>query len=552
MILLIILIYFCEYSTPSKIELFSSSDSIGRLANVNSRLNNKIQTYLEELNQQISILDNFLSTYYDEYNLTESQADTYISNPINAFTLIKRTSHEWLKIHDSIYNETSENMFTEISELLSGLPNSGDIEGAANGLFLLQETYNLDIDLFAKGVISINGEIKGEMENNAALNGSDMSLMGKLAFNKQVYDRAYEWLISSLKKAIEDNDSVETISQIKKDIKTVIKYHDQILETRGSPRGSTWRTYVNPLEPKLASKNKYKNALKANNGSMSYKMEYKLLTELKDYEITDQFNALCRGEDIRDPIDDKDLSCSYLHFNDPYLKLGPFKLENLNSYPFIGVYHDFLYDNEMESFKSHSRPLLERSQHSGKKNSNEVSFKRTSKQTWLVDAETQNNNTVNTLANKISNRISYATKLAVKSKKGGEDYQIANYGMGGVYTPHMDSFGANSNKLDGDRLATVMAYLSDVEIGGLTVFPMIGIAIPPVKGTMVIWFNTDAIENQNPLTLHGGCPVISGSKWITNKWVKTYWQWKKFPCYSGHEEFIKKSRPFDNNYFRGS
>ena len=23
----------------------------------------------------------------------------------------------------------------------------------------------------------------------------------------------------------------------------------------------------------------------------------------------------------------------------------------------------------------------------------------------------------------------------------------------------------------------------------------------------------------NPETLHGGCPVVVGSKWITNKWV---------------------------------
>ena len=26
---------------------------------------------------------------------------------------------------------------------------------------------------------------------------------------------------------------------------------------------------------------------------------------------------------------------------------------------------------------------------------------------------------------------------------------------------------------------------------------------------------------KDPITAHGGCPVLVGSKWITNKWVKT-------------------------------
>ena len=31
-------------------------------------------------------------------------------------------------------------------------------------------------------------------------------------------------------------------------------------------------------------------------------------------------------------------------------------------------------------------------------------------------------------------------------------------------------------------------------------------------------------------TLHGGCPVLVGSKWITNKWIRWKHQQFKFPC----------------------
>ena len=31
-------------------------------------------------------------------------------------------------------------------------------------------------------------------------------------------------------------------------------------------------------------------------------------------------------------------------------------------------------------------------------------------------------------------------------------------------------------------------------------------------------------------TLHGGCPILKGSKWIFNKWIYYFDQWRKFPC----------------------
>ena len=54
-----------------------------------------------------------------------------------------------------------------------------------------------------------------------------------------------------------------------------------------------------------------------------------------------------------------------------------------------------------------------------------------------------------------------------------EDYQVANYGIGGQYSTHTDPHGLyEENKkdytLNGDRFATFMTYISDVPAGGNT------------------------------------------------------------------------------------
>ena len=76
--------------------------------------------------------------------------------------------------------------------------------------------------------------------------------------------------------------------------------------------------------------------------------------------------------------------CHHLHHNDPYTMLGPFKLEQLSSQPYITVIHDMMYTSEMDHFKSYASDKLERSGHGDNNGSGGVqSLKRTSKQTWL-------------------------------------------------------------------------------------------------------------------------------------------------------------------------
>ena len=66
-----------------------------------------------------------------------------------------------------------------------------------------------------------------------------------------------------------------------------------------------------------------------------------------------------------------------------------------------------------------------------------------------------------------------------------------------------------------------LAYLNDVDEGGATDFPDIGVSINPNKGDVVVFHNCiDGTSDINPKSLHGGSPVVSGEKWAVNLWFR--------------------------------
>ncbi len=56
--------------------------------------------------------------------------------------------------------------------------------------------------------------------------------------------------------------------------------------------------------------------------------------------------------------------------------------------------------------------------------------------------------------------------------------------------------------------------------GGYTAFPRLGVKVQPKKGSAVFWHNIKRSGRSDMAMLHGGCPVLLGSKWVANKWVR--------------------------------
>ncbi len=114
-----------------------------------------------------------------------------------------------------------------------------------------------------------------------------------------------------------------------------------------------------------------------------------------------------------------------------------------------------------------------------------------------------------------------------------EPLQVLRYGPGQEYVAHFDFFDvddepigdtrdrpATTVSLFGQRVATMICYLSSVEAGGATVFPEIGFEVRPLPGRAVYFTYLDADGGVDPMSLHGGAPVHAGEKWIITQWCR--------------------------------
>ena len=108
----------------------------------------------------------------------------------------------------------------------------------------------------------------------------------------------------------------------------------------------------------------------------------------------------------------------------------------------------------------------------------------------------------------------------------GENIQGQRYHPGQEFQGHYDWFDPSAHywpgeaKRGGQRSWTVMAYLTDVAVGGHTEFPRLGISIAPQRGALIIWNNATPEGLANFDVIHAGQPVIAGCKYIFTKWFR--------------------------------
>lgn len=108
--------------------------------------------------------------------------------------------------------------------------------------------------------------------------------------------------------------------------------------------------------------------------------------------------------------------------------------------------------------------------------------------------------------------------------ENGEGFQVLNYMPGAEYKPHYDYFDPAEPgtptilRRGGQRVATLVMYLSEPARGGGTTFPDVGFEVAPVRGNAV-FFSYDR-AHPSTRTLHGGAPVIEGEKWVATKWLR--------------------------------
>ncbi|XP_026455965.1 probable prolyl 4-hydroxylase 3 [Papaver somniferum] len=205
-------------------------------------------------------------------------------------------------------------------------------------------------------------------------------------------------------------------------------------------------------------------------------------------------------------------------------------MEVISWEPRAYVYHNFLSEEECNYLIDLAKPHMEKStvvdSETGKSKDSRV---RTSSGTFLKRGQDK-------IIRSIEKRIADFTFIP---ETHGEGLQILHYEVGQKYEPHYDYFlDAFNTKNGGQRIATVLMYLSDVEEGGETVFPAAkgnissvpwwnelsecgkkGLSVKPRMGDALLFWSMRPDASLDPSSLHGGCPVISGNKWSSTKWI---------------------------------
>lgn len=127
-------------------------------------------------------------------------------------------------------------------------------------------------------------------------------------------------------------------------------------------------------------------------------------------------------------------------------------------------------------------------------------------------------------------------RVTMIPRSHGEAFNILRYENGQKYDSHYDAFDSEVyGPQKSQRVATFLLYLSTVEEGGDTAFPMEngfndsenydfqkcnGLRLRPRQGDGLLFYSLHPNTSIDVASLHESCPVIKGEKWVATKWIR--------------------------------
>jgi len=527
---------FLALLQSSSSELFTALVDLERVLYAEDDLAKTLREYIESEEQRLTALKRIAADYESHSQSALKDVAKHLSNPVNAFLLVKRFTSDWQQVENLIRNNSAETFMAKVSNTMTNFPDEEDLVGAANALLRLQDTYALETDKLAKG------QIKG-VRYSPELSAEDCFELGRIAYTAGDYYHTVLWMQES--KDIWEHEAEKTVDKA-----TILDYLSFSLSMQGNTRAALNLTLewlaIDPTHQRAQNNKVYYEQILADEEAERQKGDAGDLNQpdakqanvvnsrqLDGYRGSEEFQtyeALCRGEDIIDyPLAHK-LTCQYRHFH-PYFILRPLKEEVAYLDPFIATYHDLLTDTEIVKIKELAFPRLKRATVQNPQTGQlETAFYRVSKSAWLRDEE-------DPLIRRASQKARIVANLTLDT---AEELQVVNYGIGGHYEPHYDF--ARKREVEsfenwrGNRIATALFYMSDVEAGGATVFTQLGVKLWPTKGSLALWYNLERSGEGAYRTRHAGCPVLTGSKWVSNKWFHERGQEFIRPCSLNPEE----------------
>lgn len=531
-------VYFCLFYLflnleiqPVLMDFYSSILTLTKLSQEEVRLSRGLKRYINAETKDGNVIDEYLTKYLQTTE-DEINSQGVPENPIDAFHLLRRWVQDWEKCFERVFCDDCvedgpaiDFNLTRgiIQKHLNGWPSQEDIDAAITALFRLWDTYEFKLEDLFHGKL-YNFKTKPFTPEDI------LYIANKAEDRKDMYTsvRFLETLLDEFKKGNFPDSSLSVIRIAKA---TASAYNRNDMPWKSV---EILKEYIE-LEPENKRlradydyfKTKADSIPESERISILEKADKDLLkvTPTIDYDvdIIKKYRALCRGH----VKTNEELSRLYCYYKETEIPIYRVKVEMANLQPKVFLFHDVISEYEMNFMKNASTPKLERSVVLHETNAQGPAESRISRTAWLLDTDYP-------LLQKISKRVKLITGLETEYKSrfsNAEQYQVLNYGIGGMYRPHIDPLNTRAydknqainpvdTKYSGDRIATFMFYLSDVMYGGATVFPKLNARVPVQKGCAAFWYNLDLNGDVNTNMTHAGCPVLVGSKWVSNKWIR--------------------------------
>ncbi|XP_075278266.1 prolyl 4-hydroxylase subunit alpha-3 isoform X4 [Opisthocomus hoazin] len=501
---------------PAPAETFSAMLSVRRALGSEGRLLRRLRAYLRDESRRLRRLARF----YEKVQALHQDPKASVDNPLLAFSLIKRLHSDWPNVIYSV--EAAENtqaLHAGLKEVEQELPGAEDLDGAARALMRLQDVYALSVKGMANGVFQRAGASRPPLyspSRRVSLSADDCFHVGKCATSQVAYDTGdYYHSIAWLEEAVglfrlsygswnpEDRSSLEDALD-----HLAFSYFMAGNISHALSLSKEFLLY-DPSNQRVARNVvKYEKLLETGTVASAGPLRRPNGTRLQS---RDAYEELCQhpgGQPAPEQL--PHLGCSYETNGSPYLLLQPAKKEMIRIRPYVALYHDFISDAEAETIKGLAGPWLQRSVVASGEKQQKAEY-RISKSAWLKD-------TADPVVRALEQRIAAVTGLDLRPPYA-EYLQVVNYGLGGHYEPHFDH-----------------ATLSAVEAGGSTAFIHANFSVPVVKNAALFWWNLRRNGDGDEDTLHAGCPVLAGDKWVANKWIHEHGQEFRRPCGANQQD----------------
>ncbi|XP_043653026.1 prolyl 4-hydroxylase subunit alpha-1 isoform X2 [Drosophila teissieri] len=442
-----------------------------------------MRQYAMELQNKVNTMRTFQEEWTTRRALGPADPTPYVANPLISFPLMRRMYTDVPKLLALAREEVKQGPLQQLLDFDLSPISKLELRTAAAGLLRFQGIYGLDESEMANGILY-------GKQYNSRMSAADCLALATHLLNLEKGKPASKWLKVALDQYEIKMDPVNRLlqtgrSQIYEKLGlTLLAMHDLPASRAAFKESIGW-----------ASKDDDSDLAKHWVNTIAHRLVH-----------VDN----CRGKNL--PPSKSSLRCRYFREGSPFLRLAAVKLEQLNIEPFVGLFHDAISPAEQEDLLRLTKSRLEHR----KADSSSVEGK--------VDTNASDH------VRRIHQRIEDITGFDLE---GSEPLKVSNYGIGGQESIHLDCeqpkkfFGHFTKEY---RSASVLLYLSDVQMGGYASFPDLGFGFRPSRGSALVWHSTDNSGNCDTRSLQATCPVLLGNQWVARKWISGSGQWRRKSC----------------------